>query len=659
MEGVTERRGRPAPWGLALAIVGLTLATFQHIRHHDFVYFDDVDGLARDGDLAAETLPEAVRRAWTRSLLSNWIPVTTHSHQLDVWLHGWDAGDHLVTSLALHTAASVLLLGALVSLTGARARSALVAALFAIHPLHVETVAWIAERKGVLSGVFFAATLWAYAAWVKRPSGIRYAGVLGALALALLSKPTTVTLPCVLLLLDYWPLRRLDAAAWREKVPMFGFVLAVSVVTFLVQHREGAMSYGVGIPTAELVANAVAACASYLSQAFWPADLAALYPFPLGQPRTGEVAIGAAVLLGGTAVSFALRRSRPYLLVGWLWFLGMLVPTLGLIQVGWQAHADRYMYLPLIGLSIACVWAGADLARHFRVERLAAGAAALAVCALAVASWHQSHVWRDGRSLWSRVLAVSPGNEIGLVGLASVEVNLGGFAEAEALFEEAYARNPAFAAPYRVEFLLHRAAVLAKRGSDAQALEDLRLAARIGPDEPAAHAQLGLALMRQGRHDEAREPLEQALSLAPDSVRVQVALASIAQREGRFADAIALRRDVLARDPDGEGNLNDLAWLLATSPAEADRDPAEALRLARRLVDGKESPSANLLDTLAAACAADGRFEEAVELAERARLLAREAGDERLAEIFASRSASYRRGVPYREPVPDAASRTP
>jgi hypothetical protein len=347
------------------------------VRGHEFVDLDDWGGILWNPDLRVSSLGEALRLAFTRAHVSMWAPLTTLSLQLDWALHGPEPAGFLLTNAALHAATSLLLLLALARLTGAFAPSAFVAAVFALHPLHVESVAWASERKDVLSGLCFALTLVAWERYVRSGRTLHYALALLALALGLLAKPMLVTVPCLLLLLDFWPLRRLDRAALREKLPMFALAAAVAAMTLYVQSATGAMSHGLEIPVWARGANAIDAYALYLVKSFWPTGLAAHYPHPGTAIPLARVGLALAGLLAISGLAWALRRSRPYLLTGWLWFGGMLVPVIGLVQVGVQARADRYTYLPQIGLALALAFGVRDAVAGHRSRERAALAAGL------------------------------------------------------------------------------------------------------------------------------------------------------------------------------------------------------------------------------------------------------------------------------------------
>ncbi len=436
------------PWlGLAavgVALVALVAAVYAPVRHHEYLDLDDLPLIVWNPDMEPASLGEALAIAFGKPQVSGWVPVTTLSHQLDRWLWGRDAGMPLLENVALHALATLLLLLAFERLTGRLGASAFVAGVFAVHPLHVESVAWAIERKDVLSAACFAALLLLYARFAERPdSDARWRAVLACLALGLLCKPMLVTAPFVLLLLDGWPLRRLDADALREKLPMFGMALIVAVVTWRAQQGVGALSFGEALPLGARVENALHALVAYLGDAVWPSGLAPYYPHPGRSLGAARVAAAALALAALTAGALALRRRMPWLLVGWLWYAGMLVPVLGLVQVGMQARADRYTYLPLVGISLALAFTVDALARSAAARRTAAGAGALAIVALAAAAAPQVHVWRDSRSLYERMRSAHPDAAYPELRLGMVEAIDGHLERARPHLERAYALDPA------------------------------------------------------------------------------------------------------------------------------------------------------------------------------------------------------------------------
>ncbi|CAG0967347.1 hypothetical protein MYXO_01101 [Myxococcaceae bacterium] len=417
-------RERRLAAALSIVLVAAVLAVFAGVGGHEYLAYDDDEAITGNAGLSQGLSSDGVAWAFRTTLVANWIPVTVLSLLADQELHGLSARFVLIENVALHALATLLLFFAFRRLTGTLWRSAAVAAVFAIHPLHVESVAWAAMRKDVLSGVFFAATLLAYARAVERPSLLRHGWVSASLAAGLLSKPTLVTTPFVLLLLDFWPLGRLagddgrfdpkrGGRALLEKLPLFALAAASSIATLFAQRSAGAVVAANRLALGQRIANAIVASADYLATSVWPAGLAVFYPAEVDGWGISRVAISAAVLLAITALCIVERRRRPWLLVGWLWFLGMLVPTLGLVQVGSQARADRYTYLPLIGLSILPIWTLAEIAsRRPTLRRPLAVTSLVALVALGSVAHRQVGYWRDGATLFARARDVTRDNAL-------------------------------------------------------------------------------------------------------------------------------------------------------------------------------------------------------------------------------------------------------
>jgi len=427
---------------LATALVVATLAVYWPVRHHEFVDLDDYAGILWNPDLRVGSLTEAIRVAFTKPLLSIWVPLTMLSLELDRALYGEAPARYLLTNVALHVASALLLLHVLWRMTGSTGASAFVAGVFALHPLHVESVAWASERKDTLSALFFMLTWLAYLRYVERPVRVRYALVVASLALGLLAKPMLVTLPFVLLLLDYWPLRRLDLGAVREKLPLLALVAAESLATYVVQGARGAMSYGMGLPLSLRVANAIDSTFIYLRQTFWPSDLAVFYAHPAASLDVARVAVAASVLLVLSAAAFALRRTQPWWLVGWLWYLGMLVPVIGLVQVGMQGRADRYTYLPMIGLSLAVAFGARHRVRSGAQRRALAVAATVVLAVFAWLASAQVATWRNSFTLYERVIAVAPDSSYPHQRLGMVYAMQSDFGRAQQHFQRAIELEP-------------------------------------------------------------------------------------------------------------------------------------------------------------------------------------------------------------------------
>ena len=371
-----------------LLLTAVTLSLYAPVRHFDFINFDDPAYVLNNPQVQAGITSSSIRWAFTQGHSSNWHPLTWISHMLDWQLFGRHAGGHHATNVLLHTGNTLLLFGLLIRLTGKAGRSAVVAGLFALHPLHVESVAWIAERKDVLSTFFGLWTLWAYARYADRPSAARYLAALGLFALGLMSKPMLVTWPFVLLLLDYWPLKRVDSVPWRtllrEKVPFLVLALASAVVTFLVQREGGAVAAISRISAGMRLQTALVAYVAYIGKLVWPTRLAVLYPLAHSLP-IAQVAGAVAVLAIITYAAWRGARRFPYLATGWLWYLGTLVPVIGLVQVGTQRMADRYTYIPYIGLFVFGVWGVADWAEQRKIPRGAMAGAAVTILSLLTA----------------------------------------------------------------------------------------------------------------------------------------------------------------------------------------------------------------------------------------------------------------------------------
>ena len=605
------RNGHARKVAFAALLFLATLILYWRTTAFEFVNLDDDLYVTRNEHVRDGLSIEGLRWAFTTGHAANWHPLTWLSHQLDVELFGLDAGAHHRTNAVLHALDAALLFLALAALTRAPGRSALVAALFALHPLRVESVAWVAERKDLLAGGFAFATLLAYAGYAQKGGAARYALTLGLFALGLMAKPMGVTLPCVLLLLDAWPLARRAASegrSWgalvREKLPFFALAALSSVVTLRVQAAGGAVAELDSLAPATRIANAFQATGLYVGKSFWPTELCVyhLHPAhaaPERSPWTPAVLGAAAFVLATSAALVVLRRRAPYALVGWLWFLGSLVPVIGLVQVGRQGWAERYSYFPTIGLALALVWGVAELARTRRVRSLALGAAAVALGLLWGASVRQLETWRSSRTLFARAVALDDGNFV-------AHNNLG-----EALEQS---------------------------GEREEAERHYRRALELHPGIAGIHLNLARVLRAQSELGEARAELERALELEPELARAEAELGTLLAGLGEHAQALVHLRRARALLPDDAAVANVLAWVLATSPTAA--VPEEALALCDVIQAGPLAlPST--LETRAAALARLGRFAEAVE----AQSLALERAS--LGASARARLELYRAGKPF------------
>ncbi|MBX3413004.1 MAG: tetratricopeptide repeat protein [Pirellulales bacterium] len=562
----------------ALLLCAVTGLAYRHVTQLDWVGYDDALYVTQNPNLRDGLTRQSFVWAWTSERASNWHPLTMLSHALDCQLHGLWAGGHHLTNLLLHLANVLLLFAALECLVlagestpgkqAATARegselpwkAAFVAAMFGVHPLHVESVAWIAERKDVLSALFFFLALIAYTRFVRRPSAWRMSLVALAMTAGLLAKPMLVTLPCVLVLLDYWPLRRFGFEATEnrrlflrclvEKWPLFGLAIVGSVATYGVQSRTGAVRDLASIPLVDRLANAVVVYATYLWQTLWPVNLTCFYPHPGSALLSradfwSKLVASAVVMIGLSWLALLSRRRCPAILVGWLWYLGMLVPVIGLVQVGRQAMADRYTYLPLVGVFMAVAWGVPAMlaAVPFRRPMLAAGAVALVVACTLVAQ-RQTLTWRDGSTLWSHNLAVDANSGLAHSGLAQV------FAERKQLaLAEMHARRALQIAPDDRYAMLCLAGVLLQDERYDEALVYYDRVLSVDQRLHQAWASRAEVQRRLGRLDAASADLRRAIGLEPCEPSHHRALASVQAERGSFKEAVAEYREVLILDP--------------------------------------------------------------------------------------------------------------
>ena len=563
---------------LGLAVV--TFALYAQVIGHQFITLDDPTYIQENPMVNRGVTLAGLAWAFTTFHAANWHPLTWISHMIDCQLFGMNAGHQLLVNALIHVANTLLVFWFLLRTTHARWPSALVAALFALHPLHVESVAWASERKDILSTFFGLLSLIAYSRYAEAPAISRYVWVAVTLALGLLAKPMLVTWPLVMLLLDYWPLGRFQRSEVRgqrsavrlpagvlakagglvvEKIPLFALVAASAVMTLIAQSRGGAVrTLGHEAITLRL-SNALVSYAKYLLLTFWPNDLAVYYPFA---GISAWQIIGAAFLLIGiTVFCVSQRRIRPYLMVGWLWFLGTLVPVIGIVQVGGQIMADRYFYIPSIGLLMALVFGLADIAKSWRVAPLlSAGAAAAVLLILATLTNAQIQRWRDSFTLFEHTLAVTPPN-------LRIEHNLGvalgasdRYDEAAAHFEKALQIDPNF-----YDGLVVMGVTRAHQGRLPEAMEYFRAAIRSQPDVPKARVQLAHALWQEKRDEAALEEMRRASQLAPKDPDIRADLGLALGLAGRIPEAIEQLHEALRLNPNSAEAHNNLGLALLAS----------------------------------------------------------------------------------------------
>ncbi|MBB5061025.1 tetratricopeptide (TPR) repeat protein [Granulicella aggregans] len=540
-----------------LALLVATFAVYAQVRNFDFVNYDDGDFITNNLNVRQGITAQGLKWALTTGYEGNWVPLTWVSHMVDCQFFGLDSGWHHLNNVLLHALAAIMLCMFLQRATGTRWRSALAGFLFALHPLHVQSVAWVAERKDVLSACFWFLTMWLYVRYAERPSTGRYLAVALSFWLGLMAKPMMITLPFVLLLLDYWPLARLRRRGRKviwEKLPLLGLAGAASAITYLAQKHSESVNL---IPIGVRLENAAHSYALYIFQTFWPTRLAVLYPYPpdLVLPLSPIVAAG--VLLGLITTGVVVLRSRaPYLLTGWGWYVVTLVPVIGFVQVGDQAHADRYMYIPMVGLLIMLIWGAAEILEQLRARMLAIPLAAAACLVAAVVSWVEVGYWRNGETLFRRAIAVTNDNKIADNNLGSYLMNSGRVSEALPYLETAVRIDPEMGSARN-----NLGSALGRMGRVPEAIEQLQVAVRLWPDSPDPHTNLGTALAQAGRIPEAADEFEAALRMDPNDALVQKNLGqALSGIPGRLPDALRHleEADRLSPDPEVEQAIAQL-----------------------------------------------------------------------------------------------------
>ena len=687
-------------WASIAVCIFLAVAVwtvFGQTLRFGFVDYDDDEYVYENPHIIHGLNLKAIHWAFTHAHGANWHPLTTLTHMLDCQVYGLHPWGHHLENVLVHGMAAILLFLLLQQMTGALWRSGFVAALFAVHPLHVESVAWVSERKDVLSGLFFMLTLMAYVRYARTKGcgpGLSflgspaYWGALLLFALGLMSKPMLVTLPFVLLLLDWWPLQRvtirnarstLGRLVW-EKIPFLLLSAASCAATIWAQKEALNSLQRITFPAR--VCNAVVSYAAYLGQMLYPVDLAVYYPHPGNHMPLWTVGVSALVLLIVSAVVLAGGRKHSFLLVGWLWYLGMLVPVIGLVQVGGQARADRYTYLPQIGLYIMVAWAAVDLTSSWRYRRALLGSgAALALATLLVLAHIQTAYWENSFSLMTHTIACTPDNSLVHNNLGYALVAQGKLREAIQHYEQALHIRPGYPEahnnlgvaladegklaeavqhyeralqfkPDYAEAYNNLGSAVADQGKLDEAVHDCERALQLKPDYPEAHNNLGIVLARQGHVSEAIQHYERALQLKPDyaeafdnlgmTLATQGKLPEAIQqyeralqlrpvfpeacnnlglalaREGKLAEAIQEYERALQLRPDYVEVLNNLAFVLATSPDASLRNATKAIALSQQANQLTGGKNPVVLGTLAAAYAGAGRYTEAVEAVNRA-----------------------------------------
>lgn len=649
---------------IALLLALITLAAYLPAARNQFINFDDDDYITNNPMVQNGLTWADIQWAFTTWHAGNWHPLTWLSHMLDCELFGLNPGaQHFVNAL-FHTANSVLLLWLLFRMTGALWPSAFIAALFAWHPLHVESVAWLSERKDVLSTFFALLALLAYTRFVRQIrmiTGLQasasgyYWLALFLFALGLMAKPMVVTLPFVLLLLDYWPLQRMPESEVSrpgfskvlplvlEKWPFFLLAAASGFITFLAQRSGGLVITLHQLPLPARLDNALLSYVRYLGKGLWPARLAVVYPLPHQLPW-GEVAAAAVFLIVITGWVWHARRRCPYLPVGWFWFLGTLVPVIGLLQTGGQAMADRYTYIPMIGIFIAVTFGIRDLIARFQISTVATAVpAALVLGGCLVFTERQLSFWQNSESLFRHAVVATKDNDMAYycLGLALAEQHKLN----EALIEYRQAEN---LAPDRYETHRNVGDILAETGQPEEALAEYHEAILLSPKNQLLYDRLGILLTRLGRFDEAMYQYQLAVQLDPQDARPYYLMGRTLLMQGRDADAVGKFQEALRMEPNDLSTLLFLASVLASSQNAQIRDGTNAVVLAQKAnaLAGGDQPL--MLEVLAMAYAEAGQFDDAQRTEQSAIQLAQAAGVQKT-NTMNQRLDLYRAGRPYRE----------
>ena len=597
---------------IVAALVGITLYVYLPVRNFDFVNWDDQLYLTENPNVQAGLNWRNLVWALTTTHSPYWHPLTWLTHMLDVTMFGMDAGWHHVTSMLIHIASTLVLFAALRRMTRETGKSAFVAAIFAVHPLHVESVAWLAERKDVLSTFFLMTTIWMYVRYVERPGAGRYVAIVVMYALALMSKPMVMTLPVVLLLLDWWPLGRWGAGAGAEtgagsadpaykhvipaykrlimeKLPLFAMAGATAIATVIVQRRVGAVAGLDLLPLGARVRNALVGYVLYVWKTFWPTHLAAFYPFR-SYPNW-IIALAALALVSASGFAIACRRRWPYVTVGWLWYVVTVAPVIGLTQAGEQAMADRFMYVPIIGLLFIATWGGVSLLARFGLRRQSAVVMAIVlVAASAVTARAQTRFWADSHTLWAHALEVTDANAIAYENMGQALRERGQLAQAITSYQQALKLAPPHSPVYEATIHNSLGLVLTREGKPDQAAEHFAEAVRLNPGFAEAQSNYGNALAAQGNFNEAIGHYRAALAIKPALTEALVGEGGSLVRLGRADEALTPYREALRIDPNLAQAHNGLGSVFSLQH----RDDQAMAEFNRALELKPDLPSAHL-----------------------------------------------------------------
>jgi tetratricopeptide (TPR) repeat protein len=648
---------------ICLFLVFSTLAVYWQVTNHEFINYDDDFYITENYHVQAGLKISGLIWSFTSgTMVSNyWHPLTWLSHMLDFQLYGMNAGGHHMTSLLFHITNTLLLFFIFRRMTGNVWKSGCVAALFALHPLHVESVAWVAERKDVLSTFFWLLTMLAYSCYVEKPVLIRYFIVLLFFVLGLMSKPMLVTLPFVLLLMDYWPLGRIQlgqvikpenviaqkASVFHlvgEKIPLFLLSAVASVAAYITQQKGDALARMDLALLKIQTANALVSYVSYIRKMIWPSQLAVFYPHPGTLPIWKSV--GAGLLLISLTVFFIVSWRRfPYLSVGWFWFIGTLIPVIGLVKVGSFAMADRYTYIPLIGLFIIIAWLVPELVeRRPHKKILLVVLATICLLTLTTLTWKQLRYWKNSTVLFDHTLNVTSENYLAHTKLGEVLLEHDKIAEAIRHYLEAVRIEP-----YFVQAHLNLGDAYAGLGNNEDAIYYYNEALKKKPNYAKAQNNLGNVMARKGNFKTAVYHYNEALKINPNYAGAYYNLGKIDANQGKIEDAILHYRKALILNPIMTEALYNLSWIFATHKNKKFRDDKEAIRLAEELCRITQNNQPLALDALAAAYAETGRYDDAVLTAKKGLKLSLLSGPKELVLGLKKRLRLYQEKRPYRQ----------
>jgi Tfp pilus assembly protein PilF len=668
---------------LALLIL-LVLIAFEPVRHNDFIDYDDPAYITENPNIQSGITAKSAAWAFTAGYQSNWHPLTWLSHMLDIELFGLNPLGHHLHNVALHTASTVLLFLILLNMTGALWPSVFAAMAFGIHPLRVESVAWASERKDTLSMLFFMLTAAAYIYYARKGGILRYGLVVLCFGLGLMAKPMLVTVPLILLILDWWPLNRIQYPAAKlprllsvpgtacpavppgrliaEKIPLLVLTLIFCIITYNVQQAGGSM---VAVKFLIRALNVLTSCLGYLGKMVWPADLAVLYPYPLHiYPLWPKIVSFIILTLGSVFIFYSIPK-RPYLMAGWLWYVVTLIPVIGLVQVGIQSMADRYTYLPSVGIFIALSWTAAHLSAKWRYQKMLMGiVGGLAVIAMIMATRTQLTYWKDSISLYEHTLAVTQDNYAIHNNLSWTLARQNKLTEAQDHIKAALQIWPGCP-----DANINTAAILIQRGQLDKATEHLQKALEAETNNAMIYLNMGYIFEARKNAEEAICAYERATQLNRNEYKAFTSLGILKARQGHLDQAVKCFRQSLRNNPayvkfcrnpvfdphadtDLIAAMNNLAWILATTQDNTIRNPDEAVSLAQKVCQLTGFKKNNLLDTLAAAYASANQFKEAAETAQQAIDSANAAGQKSMAEDITKRLRLYQTLKPYYETQP-------